>query len=504
MKILLYNWVNFDDEERRGGGVRVYHQNLIEQLRKIPGIRIHTLSSGICYDLLQRRLYIRERPETEGVRSFEVVNSPITAPAQTVFSSTDVYLHDQSLKSLVQEFIEREGPFDVIQFDNLEGISAGVLELKEVFPETRFIYYMHNYNLVCPQVNLWFAESETCDDYNDGKRCSVCIPHPVHMKEVKIAHAISGLLKRLRIRHDSYLFRLAYRNLDITKALLRAARRVMDRIRPSDRALRTAAPRPPVPNSGISKIYSSATIGEAFKAYRERNLLNIRKHFDLALAVSNRVKTIAVGFGIPEQKVEVVYIGSRFAQRSVPIRVAGGDHLQLAYLGYERNDKGFYHFVEALEAMPRSAALRIGVLVAAKLRSREILDRLKRVSVKFKLFEIVDGYDHKALPELLKDVGLGIVPVLWEDNLPQVAIEFVAHGVPVLSSELGGAKELCGGNRRFVYRHGNVDDLIGKILFFLDNRSALRSYEDHRLQLVDMAKHVNIMLDRIYRYPLNR
>ena len=28
---------------------------------------------------------------------------------------------------------------------------------------------------------------------------------------------------------------------------------------------------------------------------------------------------------------------------------------------------------------------------------------------------------------------LSIVPVLWEDNLPQIAIESIAYGVPVLA-----------------------------------------------------------------------
>lgn len=501
MKILLYNWVNFDDVERRGGGVRVYHSNLVAELTKIPGASVYTLSSGIRYDLFNRRIYIRKRLGKDGVASFEVVNSPIAAPAHAAFYSLDDYLHDRTLKKVIQDFLETHGPFDVIQFDNLEGLTAGVLELKEQFPQTRFIYYMHNYNLVCPQVNLWFAEATTCDDYNNGKRCSICLPHYINMREVKIAHAISAFLQGIGIAHDSFLFRMVYRHLPLAKRVVRLMRRLAGSVRRKKRVTYRPSHLTAVPERPKNLIYSSRSSGSIYQQYRTRNVLNVNNNFDHVLAVSNRVREIAVRFGIAERKVSVAYIGSRFTKEKMPIRVLESDHLKIAYLGYERKDKGFYHFVDALEAIPRSAARRISVLIAAKLQSDGILHRLKRLSVEFREFEIVDGYEHKTLKQLLSDVDLGIVPVLWEDNLPQVAIEFVSHGVPVLSSELGGAKELCGANRKFVYRHGNVRDFINKILFFLDNRAALGSYADHGLMLMDMERHVRIMVDRFYGWP---
>ena len=43
---------------------------------------------------------------------------------------------------------------------------------------------------------------------------------------------------------------------------------------------------------------------------------------------------------------------------------------------------------------------------------------------------------------MLADVDLGVVPHLWEDCYPQVTVEFVCNGVPVIVSNLGGAKEV--------------------------------------------------------------
>ena len=60
----------------------------------------------------------------------------------------------------------------------------------------------------------------------------------------------------------------------------------------------------------------------------------------------------------------------------------------------------------------------------------------------------------------MEDVNLGIVPPLWEDNLPQVAIEMISNGIPVLTSMNGGAKEL---NSHVMFRFHTEKDLLEKI-----------------------------------------
>jgi len=496
--------MNYDDAQKRGGGVRVYQENLVAELSKIPGMIIYTLSSGVRYDLFGRRVYIAKRRGTSAVHSYEVVNSPIVAPAHAAFDSLYTYLYDKTLQPVIKDFLNAHGPFDVFQFDNLEGLTAGILALKDQFPKTCFIYYLHNYNLVCPQVNLWFSESETCDNYNEGKRCSVCIPQPIAMREVRLAHSIASFLQSIRITPHSFAFRMVYRQLAFSRRVTQKLRSFSIKVRRNIQIVRSSAIDPNNSKKPKNLIYSSELSGSIYKQYREQNVSILNGKFDHVLAVSNRVRELAIQFGITEQKISVAYIGSAFATQAIPIRVRKSDHLTIAYLGYEKRDKGFYHFVDALEAIPRLTAKNISVLIAAKLQSPEILNRLTRLAVEFRNFEIVDGYDHHGLGQMLAGVDLGIVPVLWEDALPQVAIEFVAHGVPVLSSDLGGTKELCGSNSRFFYRHGNVDELITKIEYFLHNRSSLYSFNDNGTVLIDMERHVRFMLEHFYTLRSHR
>ena len=92
-------------------------------------------------------------------------------------------------------------------------------------------------------------------------------------------------------------------------------------------------------------------------------------------------------------------------------------------------------------------------------------------------------------------IDLGIVPVLWEDNLPQVAIEMAAYGVPVLSSDLGGASELtC--NKEFVFKAGDISECKAKIVQFVNCPEKLKEYYDDFPGLTTMKQHI----DELWKY----
>ena len=122
----------------------------------------------------------------------------------------------------------------------------------------------------------------------------------------------------------------------------------------------------------------------------------------------------------------------------------------------------------------------------------------KRLS-HFHSLQIVHGYTHRELGSLLKNVHLGIVPVLWEDNLPQIAIEMVAMGVPILCSDAGGAAELCE-SERFIFQHGNQEDLIKKLSYFEKNRGEINRYWDCHQGLTTMKMHFDEIRE-IYMLP---
>jgi hypothetical protein len=100
------------------------------------------------------------------------------------------------------------------------------------------------------------------------------------------------------------------------------------------------------------------------------------------------------------------------------------------------------------------------------------------------------SYNHGEFKSILTGCHLGIVPVLWDDNLPQIAIEMVAYGVPVLTSSAGGAKELCD-NDLFIFESGNTTEFIKKLTHFVDKPTDLKKYWKYHKGLVTLPQHWN-------------
>ena len=168
----------------------------------------------------------------------------------------------------------------------------------------------------------------------------------------------------------------------------------------------------------------------------------------------------------------------------------------IAYLGYMRQDKGFYFFLEACEKMSSELSASCDVVFAAKASDPIAKERIEALKSRFHGVFFYDGYSHENMEKILASVHLGIVPVLWEDNLPQIAIEMVSMGVPVLSSHLGGAKELSD-SENFCFRAGDFDDLEKKLLFLLEHPQVLHEYFARGRKLTTMTEHID-NLKKIY------
>lgn len=500
IKILYYNWVDFEDPEQRGGGVSVYQRNLVDAAVE-RGDAVWFFSSGTSYSPFTRRPFLREvKGQVAGVRKFELVNSAVFSPGQAAFGQD--MISSPPMEAVFAEFLRVYGPFDVVHFNNLEGVPVSFLRLaREHAPGTKVLYSLHNYYPFCPQVNLWFQEKSACRDFREGKKCVNCLVNPPSQRATKKIYQVDYCLRRLGLGPKSGPYRLAtwlihgplrhtYRG---AKALLRLA---------SGRRKAAAEAKPAV--------ILDAAAAERFAQRRRLFVDALNTHADHVLAVSRRVAELAAGFGIDPARVRTLYIGTRFAQADSPFESAppGGVHaprvpaeggvLRVAYLGYMRRDKGFYFFLDALEKMPAGLAGRLGLVFAAKLWDRHAYERIKRMAHRFAAVSFYDGYTHARLPRILAGVDLGIVPVLWEDNLPQVAIECVGSGVPVLTSDRGGARELldC---PSLVFKAGSYADFYARLRAILEDPELLRTALARRAPLFTPQEHYDRLRAECYQ-----
>lgn len=486
MKVLIYNFVQPDELGKQGGGVAVYQRNLIKSL-STAGHEVISMSSGDRYSVQKRPPYIRQdRVETmpTPVERVFIYNSPVFAPAHSSFYRLDTYIQSTALDAVPKEIRTRFGAIDVFHFQNVEGLTASFFrQLKREFPEAKLILSAHNYNIVCPQVNLWFRETTSCVDYKNGHACVNCIgglgthPQELNIRRMDTLLSYLGVKRHSRASHAiEFAARLPFR----LKRLLQ--RRVAQL--PKQSALGPT-------DQVTGRTIISPDLAAPFRAYRETNLELCRTVFDRVIAVSARTRDVLVSNGLNRDSVAVSYIGTahhkRFTEATRKLTV--GDRLHIAYLGYMRSDKGFFFFMECLHLIPDDMAARMAITIAAPYGTEWPAEQLKQVAHRFDAIHLHNGYTHATIDQILDGVDLGIVPVLWEDNLPQVAIEIVSRGIPILTSDKGGASEIAS-RPDFIFRSGSKHDFLGKLGRIASGAVPLSDFWTADMRVFSMEHHV--------------
>lgn len=473
MRILLYNWIPYDNSRGIGGGVTVYLKNLMERLQGMyPLVHVSFLSSGRHYDILDRSIRYEKTHNIYEKKSssYVIVNSPVFSPAYLSFYELDSAIENDETCRVFEKFLETEGPFDVVHFHNMEGLPLNIINCKEKFPRTKFLYSLHNYYLFCPQVNLWKDEMENCKEPFTGENCLKCLRAHVPREKLCRKMALTNILEENGKK---------IRGLDVE-----IARRGNE----LDRMYRNA-------ETAILSDEENARLVHALKLYRNRAVELLNRYADGILAVSNRVKEIAVEMGIESKKIRVSYIGTKAADQQKPFhKHKAGTPVSIIYMGYQRRDKGFFFLVDVLEKLDREIARNISLTLAAGKGS--IAWHLD--TRKFHDYVFYNGYTSKDIAKILKNQDLGIVPPLWEDNLPQVAIEMVANGIPILTSDCGGAREL-GNNEKFCFHAGDVNGCVKRISHFVKHPKELEDFEEHFTGLKTFDKHLEELFE-IYKY----
>lgn len=447
-KILFYNWVQYDEKGSPGGGVTKYLYNLIDYYSKQrPDVSTYFISSGYKYDVSTTDTYIKKtRNRFDGKCStFEIVNSPVPAPAYINCRNPSHLFSSPILKDIFREFITKNGPFESIYFANIEGISLDIIDLKDEFPEILFVTGLHNYIPMCPEVFYFkLPERKVCTGIQDGKKCCECILSKAeHLKDDLGWRVCCSNGKN---HPHEWSKNMGFEDLE------------------------------PMPDPSVYQKYLASFIS-AFKK------------MDYCLAVSERVKQLFVENGFYEGNIKVSYIGSAVAEKQLGHSVnTDYSSIKLVFLGYTgMYEKGFSFLINALKKLPIELAKKVELFVAAiganKNELENQLPNLKKV-------DALNGYTHEQLAKILSNSNLGIIPVLWEDNLPQVALEMVAHGVPILSSNLGGASELCNLDE-FKFIGGNEEDFIDKLKLFIENPTKLEKYWEGHRGLTTMTMHIN-------------
>jgi glycosyltransferase involved in cell wall biosynthesis len=568
MRIVLVNWARIWDGTARGGGVNGYCQALALELVG-RGHQVVALCGGTTYEPERgsRRIgpcLIQRHPDWLGIRIFEVINSPVLAPALAQFRDPASEITSPALEAEVEALMRQLAP-DAVHFHNIEGFSAGcVAAVRRGAPAAAIFFSLHNWHTICPQVYLMQGHRRPCRDFANGRNCTNCIPTVDPAQEKR----------RLAFGGETAQFTWQRREEDLdnhagnpatpaeptgaVRQLLRRARQAAIAVRAGHIAPPPFAPSltdprsvplevlEPMPIQGDDTRGQTSSLLQAQRphpwspqrsqipawrpllntiepeppaadapntyALRRQAMIAMLNSCDGVLAVSSYVHRKFDALGVDRRLLRTVHIGSPLpaliARRPEaifpppPFDPLRPRPLRLVFAGYNNWYKGLPMLADSLELLTPEILSRIHLFVYA-LNGQEIEPQLRRLETRLAALTLRNGYQQEDLPWLLGGMDLGIVPSVWWDNGPQTVMEFLACGIPVLAAELGGIPDfVCDGHNGLLFCGNDRWDLARRIAHVVREPALLERLRTNIRPPKSIAEHA-AELERLYSDPLS-
>lgn len=212
-------------------------------------------------------------------------------------------------------------------------------------------------------------------------------------------------------------------------------------------------------------------------AMKIHKLINIYAKVDAFVTPSQFLKKKLIENGYTEEKIN--YIPTFTVNNYKEDNKIGEYGL---YFGRISVEKGIETLVKAYKELPN---------YELKIMGDDTSDEAMKVKKYIKENNIrnVDFLGFKSgkeLDEIIDNARFSLIPSIWYDNLPNVALESFIHGKPVIASNIGSLPELVeDGYNGYLFEAKNEKDLIEKIKQLDDDNLVKLMGKNSKKQLID-------------------
>jgi glycosyltransferase involved in cell wall biosynthesis len=259
--------------------------------------------------------------------------------------------------------------------------------------------------------------------------------------------------------------------------------------------------------SGAAKIYTphamrtmDPTINPLMHlGYRLTEVALARFCSDSIIAVSAQERSHIVSQGIPAEKTCIIVNGVPRAQardRNAIRRSLGlaENDFCVGFIGRLVVQKAPERFVEAFAALARSAPNARGVIVGSGPLQQAVRTAAHNAGVFEKIVWIID----QAGPAVLPAFDVLLLPSLYE-GMPYVLLEALAAGVPIVSTDVGGAQEAIeDGLSGFIVPQNAAEDLEQRLI-----RLAKDELLRQKMKAASLRKSLDLSLEHMVAQTLS-
>lgn len=174
---------------------------------------------------------------------------------------------------------------------------------------------------------------------------------------------------------------------------------------------------------------------------RARQIVSASKRATGILSVSQALADEMVNIGVNKEKIHVIYNG--VDHQKFRINQAESDQIMVDYILYVGNlkkEKGVMELLNGFAAIHKKhPALKL-LYAGPGNMSSQIRSQAKSMALSDKV-ELLGSVDHDQLPQLISQARVLALPS-YNEGVPNVVLEAMACGTPVLVSDVGGIPEV--------------------------------------------------------------
>ncbi len=194
-----------------------------------------------------------------------------------------------------------------------------------------------------------------------------------------------------------------------------------------------------------------------------------------------------------EQKISVVYNGIDiydFIEKK-QIRKKEGEELILVSTGRLIERKGYNYLIEAISGIKDVELWLIGSGDGEK----SLSEKAEKLNANVKFF---GKRHHNEIGDFLRKSDIFVLPSLNE-GMSNSILEAMACGLPIITTDTGGSKELIQGNG-FIVKKKNSKDLKKYILKYLEDRDLIIKHGENSRKVAEKMGWDNVAKDYLRLY----
>lgn len=426
----------------RSGGLTRYCTELMEA-QSASGHQVSLLFPGRFKPGLT---HIR-KDSWHGIPTYEVIN-PLPVALTYGIAEPAAFCTSCNAPDAYSRILEELSP-EVIHVHSFQGIHREFFEaaFKMGVPS---VFTTHDYYPICPRCTLITSWGESCETGPTAEACAICNAH-------------AGMtMRRSRVMQSSLYARI--KGSKLMRVVGPSAKRRM------------------------RKDYSSTSVnGElpspSFVAEFQQLLTYNRSYLPLlSLALANSSVAMDVyRQNFPDARFELFPITHSGLERNAypPPTRSNDAPLRIGYFGGEKEYKGYRTLLDAA-----------GILDSDGIHFEMLLYGDEYGSLPDSSHAISRGrIAPEEIPDALRALDLVVVPSKYQETFGFVVLEALCNRVPVICSDVVGAKDLV--NKEYVFRVGDAQDLANKIERFCIAKVELPSVpEGYPLSMSDEVERL--------------